>query len=500
MIEDVKNIYFRGLLSSCNYSCSYCSFAKRKSSKTELLKDRECLNRFCVFFDTTEFKNAVSVFLTPYGEGLIHDYYVEAIGKLAKSPKCKYVSCQTNLSFSEYEFLEKLKALNADLSKVKLWASYHPEMVSVDEFVKKVKQLKTVIDLCVGIVAIPDKLEDVFELRKQLPQDVYMWINAKEREETRYTKSQIKSLIEIDPLFYNELQRNRAQNSHCNAGTDSVFIRANGDAFPCHLNKNKLFNIYLNQKLMKPFKCDRKFCDCYLSYSQRVDLNLERYFGDYTPIRLPPKKDIEAIFLDVDGTITDEFGKVCKKAIESIRFLKDKTKIYLATSIPLPIALKKCNPIKGYIRGGVFANGGQIVDFGLDYKEIVALKKEALEELSHIPKIRVYKENDLVYKVLAFSKNITPNIWSNSMLKVSCEKDIVSINSYSASKLKGVLKICKLNNFNEDKVFVMGNSCNDLEMISHFQNSAATINSKSKVLKEQARHILNIEHLAVFIS
>lgn len=500
MIEDVKNIYFRGFLSSCNYTCSYCNFAKRKSSKMELLKDKECLNRFCVFFDTTEFRNAVSIFLTPYGEGLIHDYYVEAIGKLAKSRKCKYVSCQTNLSFNINDFLEKLKTLNADLSKVKLWASYHPEMVSTDEFVSKVKVLKSRIDLCVGIVAIPDNLDSVFELRKHLPQEIYMWINAKEREETRYSKSQIKSLVEIDPLFYNELQRNKAQNSCCNAGVDSVFIRANGDVFPCHLYKSKLFNIYLNQNPTSPFKCDRKSCHCYLSYSHRVELNLERYFGDYTPIRLPAKKDIDAIFLDVDGTITDEVGKVSKKAIESIRFLKDKTKIYLATSLPLHIALKKCNPIKSYISGGVFSNGAQIVEFRQNYNETVTLDNEALEALSDISKIRVYKENDLIYKVLAFSKNITPDIKSNSMLKVSLEKSIASINSNAASKLNGILKICKLNNFSEDKVFVMGNSANDLEIISHFKNSAATIESHSKQLKKQAQYIINIDHLPFFIN
>lgn len=500
MIEDVKNIYFRGLLSSCNYSCSYCCFAKKEPCKTELSKDKECLNKFCEFIDTTEFKNAVSIFFTPYGEGLIHDHYVEAIGKLAINPKCRYISFQTNLSFNEYEFLEKLRALKVDLSKVKLWASCHPEMVSIDEFVDKVKLLKTSIDLCVGIVAIPGDLENVFELRKQLPHDVYMWINAKEREKTRYTESQIKSLIEVDPLFYNELQRNRVRNNCCSAGTDSVFIRANGDVFACHINKNRMFNIYTNQSVIEPLSCDKRFCDCYLSYSHRYDLKLERYFGKYTPIRVPFKKDIEVIFIDVDGTITNEFGVVNEKAIEHIRFLKDKVRIYLATSLPLHTALKKCNPIRNYISGGVFANGGQVVDFSLNYKEIVALKKEALEVLSDIPKIRVYKENDSVYKVLAFKKNIPANIESNSMLKVTCEKDIVNINSNYASKLTGVLKICQLNNFCEDKVFVMGNSLNDMDMISYFRNSAATIDSESKALKEQAGYVFNIDHLAMFVN
>ena len=86
------------------------------------------------------------------------------------------------------------------------------------------------------------------------------------------------------------------------------------------------------------------------------------------------------------------------------------------------------------------------------------------------------------------------------MLKVSLEKGIASINSNAASKLNGILKICKLNNFSEDKIFVMGNSENDLEIISHFKYSAATIESHSKQLKKQAQYIINIDHLPFFIN
>jgi|LSQX01.2.fsa_nt_gb hydroxymethylpyrimidine pyrophosphatase-like HAD family hydrolase/MoaA/NifB/PqqE/SkfB family radical SAM enzyme len=499
MLEGVKNICFRGSLSSCNYSCSYCSFAKRGPRKTELMKDKACLSRFCDFIDTTSFTNQISIFLTPHGEGLIHPHYVEAIARLALSPKCRYISCQTNLSFDSDAFIKSLIAAKVDLSKVKLWATCHPGMISIDEFVSKVNQLKASIDLCVGIVAIPEELHNVFELRKRLPKDIYMWINAMKRAKTKYTDSQIKTLIQADPLFPNELQKFRVQPGCCHAGTDSVYINANGDVFPCHINKNRLFNIYRNSSPVLPFQCDKRFCDCYLAYSHRTDSNLERIFGDYTPVRIPNKKEIEALFLDVDGTITDESGAVSEKAIEQIRFLKDKIRIYLVTALPLHIAMKKCNRIKSFISGGVFANGGQIVDFGLHYRQIVSLEKEVLEAVSDIPQIKVYKENDSVYKLSAFSKHIPPYIKSDSRLKLTYERNLVSINSNSASKLEGIRKICMKNGFCEDKVFVMGNSMNDLEMICHFENSAATIDSKCRALKEQAGYILNSEHLAIFV-
>ncbi len=45
-------IQYRGSLKSCNYGCSYCPFAKRPSSPSELLKDREDWMRFVGHLET----------------------------------------------------------------------------------------------------------------------------------------------------------------------------------------------------------------------------------------------------------------------------------------------------------------------------------------------------------------------------------------------------------------------------------------------------------------
>ncbi|TYQ17755.1 UNVERIFIED_CONTAM: hydroxymethylpyrimidine pyrophosphatase-like HAD family hydrolase [Acetivibrio alkalicellulosi] len=498
MIESVKNIYFRSFLSSCNYSCSYCRFAKKKMNEVEILKDEKCVQRFCDFIDSTNFKNRVSIFLTPYGEGLIHDYYIRAMARLAMNPKCQYISCQTNLSFDESVFINTLKSYHVDLSKVKLWASCHPEMISAGEFVKKVNKLKADIDLSVGIVAIPQNLESVFDLRKELPKNIYMWVNGKDGEKTRYTKEQIQSLVSVDPLFYNEISKRKVEDNCCNAGEDSVFIEGNGDAFACHINKNQLFNIFKRTDLVKSFRCDRRYCDCYLSYSLRKDSNLNSYFKQYTPIRLPFKREIQAIFLDIDGTITNENGMISQEAVEQLEFLKDKVKIYLATSLPLPVAMKKCNRVKDCLSGGVFANGGHIIDWGLDYSKVYGIEKNTLDIILYIPQFRIYKLDGEVYKVLTYKNYATQELKSNPNIKLIWENNLISIGSKDASKLKGILKICKLNSYNEDKVFVMGNSLNDLEMIRYFKNSVAAINSQCK-LKESARYIFDIGHLAMFI-
>jgi hypothetical protein len=40
------SILYRGPLSSCNYACGYCPFAKRRETAAELARDREALARF----------------------------------------------------------------------------------------------------------------------------------------------------------------------------------------------------------------------------------------------------------------------------------------------------------------------------------------------------------------------------------------------------------------------------------------------------------------------
>ncbi len=40
------SILYRGPLSSCNYDCPYCPFAKRQETAAELLVDRAALERF----------------------------------------------------------------------------------------------------------------------------------------------------------------------------------------------------------------------------------------------------------------------------------------------------------------------------------------------------------------------------------------------------------------------------------------------------------------------
>jgi len=102
----MKNVCYRGFLDTCNYSCEYCAFRKRgkRSGKYKrgIEADREAIRRFSNFVIEREFCSEI-MFL-PYGEALIHDYYIEEIARLSRRDFIEKISCQTNLSFSAERF------------------------------------------------------------------------------------------------------------------------------------------------------------------------------------------------------------------------------------------------------------------------------------------------------------------------------------------------------------------------------------------------------------
>ena len=90
-------ILYRGPLSSCNYDCHYCPFAKRRESAAELRRDREALARFAGWVQEQS-DCRLSILFTPWGEALTRRWYREAIVALSHLPHVAKVAIQTNLS------------------------------------------------------------------------------------------------------------------------------------------------------------------------------------------------------------------------------------------------------------------------------------------------------------------------------------------------------------------------------------------------------------------
>ena len=80
------NILYRGQLSSCNYGCPYCPFAKTRNTKAELEEDRQQVERFVQWVGDRN-RQTLGVFFTPWGEALIHHYYRKAMTRLPDEPE-----------------------------------------------------------------------------------------------------------------------------------------------------------------------------------------------------------------------------------------------------------------------------------------------------------------------------------------------------------------------------------------------------------------------------
>ena len=112
------SILYRGPLSSCNYGCDYCPFAKRVESREELEVDRLAWERFLAWALAQE--HELGIFVTPWGEALIRGWYQDGLARLTRAPHVRRAAIQTNLS-CRLDWLAR-----AEPSKLGLWCTYHP--------------------------------------------------------------------------------------------------------------------------------------------------------------------------------------------------------------------------------------------------------------------------------------------------------------------------------------------------------------------------------------
>ena len=128
--------FYRGALKSCNYSCSYCPFSKKRGSTRELEEDRQALFRFISRMDGLHSAEG-ALQIIPYGEALIHPYYWEGLAQLSRNPRLDAVGAQSNFSFPVKEMLSVYRQHSGNISKLRLWGTFHPEMTTVEQFVRQ---------------------------------------------------------------------------------------------------------------------------------------------------------------------------------------------------------------------------------------------------------------------------------------------------------------------------------------------------------------------------
>lgn len=279
------NILYRGPLSSCNYACSYCPFAKTRNTREELLDDATKLTRF---LDRVESHGdrRIGVLFTPWGEALIHRNYQQALLRLGRMAHVYRAAIQTNLACPLSWLAE------ADRDTVALWCTFHPSETRVDRFAAKIRQLHDMgIRHSVGVVGMKEHQSHISALRAALPPETYLWINAYKREPDYYRSEHIDFLSSIDRLFPMNNLRHPSQGRPCHAGHSSFTVDGDGTARRCHFIDSPLGNFhdagFDTHLAPAPAACTNETCGCHIGYIHLPHLKQKEIYGEGILERLP---------------------------------------------------------------------------------------------------------------------------------------------------------------------------------------------------------------------
>ncbi|HEX5443983.1 MAG TPA: STM4011 family radical SAM protein [Pirellulales bacterium] len=277
------SVLYRGSLVSCNYACGYCPFAKHVETSAQLTHDRQALRQFTDWLGR-QAMHRWRVLFTPYGEALVRPWYRHAVVALTHHAHLKSVAVQTNLSCS----LDWVADCRAD--RLTFWATYHPTETNRERFLRQVRRLRSLrISVSVGMVGVPGSLEEIRVMRGRLPEDVYLWINAQQPRTRPYTAQEEAAFQAIDPQFLFTARRQPSLGKLCASGEVIFTVDGRGDMRRCHFIDEVIGNIHdcRWEEALRPRRCPRRFCDCFLGKAQLRRDALAGYFGQTVLERLP---------------------------------------------------------------------------------------------------------------------------------------------------------------------------------------------------------------------
>ncbi len=276
-------LLYRGPLSSCNYDCHYCPFAKHHETADELAADQRALERF-IGWTAERHEDRLSLFFTPWGEALVRRWYQDALAQLSQMPQVRKVAIQTNLS-CRLDWLAQ-----CDRSKLGLWCTFHPSQTTRQKFLIQCRELdQQQVPYSVGAVGLKEDLDEISRLREELSPDIYLWINAYKSRAGYYTEENVRQFESIDPLFRINTQYHASLGRSCRAGASVVTVDGDGNLFRCHFINQQIGNLYQPgfEKSLSERPCTNATCGCHIGYVHLDHLELGSVFGDGILERIP---------------------------------------------------------------------------------------------------------------------------------------------------------------------------------------------------------------------
>ncbi|MDR1889032.1 MAG: STM4011 family radical SAM protein [Zoogloeaceae bacterium] len=505
----IKNLYYRGRLDACNYTCSYCPFAKKKMGRQKLLADQRAFEHF--FERVKNTPACVKILLIPYGEVLAHSFYRDGMIRLARLPNVEGIACQTNLSFDVEKFLKAIAAANAGVcaqtGKIKLWASFHPEILTtrkegIQKFLDATHRLaQNGVELSVGAVALAKYRTPIADLRQRLDPRLYLFLNmprgAARGDKTEALSPEDRAFFhDIDPLFACDERRTPADIARCKGGRESLFIDADGRDYACPRS-----GIPLEDETPR---CRRKTCDCYIAYSN-LHPRVQAIMGDGALWRIPQKRAIAALFFDIDGTLTDAAGKVPPAYARSLAILARQMPLFLATALPLAYARMRLGALFDLFSGGAFAAGAHVSwrTAQQTHHHFIPcpLLPDTLPIACRVSSYANGRGEIFKYALTTGSDADACRLqqYLHAQYTIFREGNLVTLVHREVDKATGVRRLCQNIHIDPKEIAVIGDSEHDLPMFSLTPYACAVPNA-SGALKAIAWLILTPDRLPAFFT
>ena len=277
------SILYRGPLSSCNYDCWYCPFAKRQESAAELADDRRFLERFVAWAEDHPALQ-LGILFTPWGEALVRRWYQEALARLTALPHVRRAAIQTNLS-CPLDWIEE-----CDKDRLALWTTYHPGEVERGRFVAKCRATRPARRALQrrGRRAQGARRGD----RRIAPRAAGPHLSVDQRLQRSarlLRRRRCRRLTAIDPYFPINNVRHASLGKACRAGESVISVDGAGVIRRCHFIKTPLGNLYEDDldTILRSRPCSNDTCGCHIGYVHLHELNLYAIFGDGVLERIP---------------------------------------------------------------------------------------------------------------------------------------------------------------------------------------------------------------------
>lgn len=276
-------ILYRGPLSSCNYDCHYCPFAKRHETAAELKRDREALDRFAAW-TKGQSQRRLAILFTPWGEALVRPWYQGALATLSHLAHIDRVAIQTNLS-CQLDW-----TADCELDKLALWCTFHPSQLSRDAFLAQCRGLdERGVRYSVGVVGLRESFDEIRRLRQELPPQIYLWINAFKDQPDYYAPHEAQFLKAIDPLFPLNNTRHPSYGRRCLTGETVISVDGEGNIRRCHFIPQVLGNIFDPNwaDCLQERRCTNQACGCHIGYIHMPELEQYPLYGAGLLERIP---------------------------------------------------------------------------------------------------------------------------------------------------------------------------------------------------------------------